>query len=143
MGRPATSEDVACGLRITSLFTANAVAVSGLFYVLGGGWSHCLLPVVPSPVLVHIVVVVDLGTTAPGTLLRLKIVVLNPQAQPAHSQEQDVAAYASGDLTPRVSFTNQLPLNISEPGIWTIQVSSGDILLARYPLEFRGATPAE
>jgi len=137
VGRAATLEDVASGLRVSSLFTANAVVISELFHVLGGGWSFCPLPTVPSQVNINVVCVLELGTIAPETLLQINIEILNPQGSLICTDSRDIAVPSSTNLTPRFLISHILQFEVNELGSWTIRVTSADIVLANYGIEFK------
>lgn len=141
IGRPATSQDVARGLRVSSFFTANAVSISDLFHVLGGAWSFCPLLSVPTRVAIHVVCVLEPGTVAADTLLRFNLEVLDPQGNVAHADFRDVVVPRNADLTPRIPFTHLLKFEVGEFGAWAIRLSSADIVLASYGIEFRQGTP--
>lgn len=141
VGRPVSPEDVANGFRFSSMFTANAVVVSGLFHVLGGGWSYLPLRELPSAVGIHLVLVIDTGTILADTLLRFDLNVLNNRGDLALLDSFDVTVYKSADLTPRQTVARFLKFDVNEAGVWSMEAWSGDLCFAEYELEFRLVPP--
>lgn len=142
VGRPATPEDVASGLRLSSIFAANAVSLAGLFNVLGGGWSSCQLIALPWRCVVHLVCIVELGTLAPESLIRFQLQVLDPAGDVKLDESHDVPVPNGSDLVPRAIIARPLQFEVAAAGAWRFRVVSAGMLLADHLVEFRVQSPS-
>lgn len=137
VGRPADTDDLANGLRVSSVFTANAVSLYDLFNVLGGAWSYLPVPSLHHQVRINVVVVLELGTVAPDTLLRFEIQLFNPHGTIAQTQTCDIGVPTNPGSTPRASFYRLLDFVVTDIGVWTIKIVSSHTELATYKFECR------
>jgi hypothetical protein len=139
-GRAVTSEDIDYGLRVSSVFAADAVTVAGLFNVLNGGWSWMTVSTMPSQAAINLVGVVELGVV-PEALVRLDLDVVDPQGNVVHSDVHDLQVPGSDCLTPRTAFVHSLRFEVTQSGVWVLRVRSADIELASHEVEIRSASP--
>jgi hypothetical protein len=137
VGRPADTDDVANGLRVSSIFTANAVSLNELFNVLGGAWTHLPLPSLPRQVRFNVLVVLELGTIEPESLIRLEIQIIDPHETVVCTIPRDIGVPRRPDLTPRVPIAQALDFEVTAFGVWTIKVQSSHIELATHTFECR------
>lgn len=137
VGRPADTDDVANGLRVSSIFTANAVSLTDLFNVLGGAWTYLPVPSLPFHARVNLLIVLELGSVAPDTLLRIEIQVIDPRGIIASVVPRDIGVPTNPDPIPRVPFAQVLDFEVTAVGIWTVMVRSSHIELATYHFECR------
>lgn len=136
IGRPATQVDVAAGLRISSIFTANSFHFDhGLFHVLGGGWTYLPLKKIPSNVSINVICAVELGSIAVDTIIRFDIYVFDPKESQVASSTLDVSVANDGRLISRYTGQRLVSFKATERGIWTIKVESGGIPFAGYDFE--------
>lgn len=136
-GRLSEETDVRNGLKISSLFLADAASLTGLLNILGGGWDFCMLPSFPYQTRVKLVGIVECGRLDPSTLLRVAVAVENPEGTRVVVSEIDIEVPMNDSLVRRVRFLRDINLEITEPGVWKICLSSGEIALADYKIEFR------
>lgn len=139
-GRAITSEDIDYGLRVSSVFAADAATVTGLLNVLNGGWSWMTVSTLPSQVAINLVGVVELGVVHEA-LVRLDLDVVDPQGNVVHSDVHHLPIPSSDCLTPRTAFVHSLRFEVTQPGVWVLRVRSADIELASYEVEVRSASP--
>lgn len=136
VGRPSTPDDISSGLRISGIFTANSFHFdNGTFHVLGGAWTRLALDVIPSPVSILLVCIVELGSIAEHTLIRFDIEVTDPVGKKAVSDVFDASIAENGNLIARFIAMRRLSFDATEVGVWTFTVSSGGIPLADYDIE--------
>ncbi len=141
VGRTATDKDLQEGLRISSVFLADLAQIrNGLLNVLGGAWSSCTVPSLPTIVPLCLLMVVELGCLKPQELVRLDVEVVDPQGAVIHASFTDVAAPEIRNSTDRISVLHQMQADVKEFGVVSILVSSGGLALASYDLEFRQPT---
>lgn len=137
LGRPVENADLERGLRISSVFTANAVSLNGLLNILGAAWTYCPIPHTPHHVKIKLVFVLECGSVDPDTLLRVDIAVLDPRGESVVVTPCDVAIPSGGDPVRRVPVIQQLAFQVATFGVWSINLRSGELLLADYHVEFR------
>lgn len=138
IGRAATLDDLSKGLRASTILTANATAFSGsLLNLLGGAWTYIAVSALPFHVRIQMVVVLELGSIAPETLLRLEIHVADPKGATVKTVLRDIAVPVSEDLVKRFSLTQILEFDLTEWGVWTIKLMSSEIELGAYSFECR------
>lgn len=140
MGRPVVDEDLERGLRVSSLFPVNAVHLTGLFHVLGGGWGYLEVAEIPCELTINIVAVVELGTVAADTLLRFEMSARTPSGLNLGTVAHDVAVPNGPDLTLRSPVSGKLQFTARETGVWIMRITSAGRLLGEYPLELRHAS---
>ena len=140
VGRPVDTDDLANGLRVSSLFAANATSLYGLFNVLGGGWEYLPVPSLDQAIRINLVAVLEFGSVAPDTLIRIEIQLLDPQGAVVLAVPRDVAVPTEPGLTPRVSVLQVLEFDVSAYGVWNVVITSSNTELSRYPLECRQGT---
>lgn len=137
LGRAAESGDQRSGLRISSLFAANAVSLNGLLNVLGAGWSFCPVPCVPHSVRLEFAYIVEGGKVAPGTLLRFDLVIRDPSGKAIAAEYLDVEVPDQELLVRRMRCFQRVQFSVDAYGIWAAILKSGDLELASFPFEFR------
>lgn len=137
LGRAAESEDQRNGLRISSLFAANAVSLNGLLNVLGAGWSFCPVPHLPHSVRLTFAYIVECGKLAPGTLLRFDLVIRDPSGKAVATECLDVEVPEQELLVRRVPCFQRVRFSVDAFGVWAAILRSGDLDLARFPFEFK------
>lgn len=140
VGRPADTDDLALGLKLTALLLANAHSASGaLVNLLGAGWSF--LPISSLPATVHISLVLgfDLGRIEPCTLVRFNIEVLTPSRTMALETALDVGVPDCIDLVKRTTRVQSLSFEVKQLGVWRILVRSAHHELGAYSFECRSA----
>lgn len=140
IGRPVDTDDLANGLRVSSLFTANAASLHDLFNVLGGGWTYLPVPSLEQTMRINLVAVFELGSMSPDTLIRIEIQLHSPQGAVVLAVPRDVAVPTQPGLTPRALILQILEFVVTAFGVWNVVIKSSHIELARYPLECRQGT---
>jgi hypothetical protein len=137
-GRLVSDEDLRQGLHVSAFFFANTIEISNdLLYVLGAGWENCTLASVPQDVRINVAVVVESGTILPSTLLALAIVVEDPAGGVATSDSFDFGVAEVMRPIMRQSFCRSVGFQVTQAGLWSFAIRSGDVNLARTLLEFR------
>lgn len=140
IGRPADTDDLAVGLRLTSILLANAHSISGsLVNLLGAGWSYVPVAPLPSSIRILLTTVFDLGTVAPFTLLRFSIDVLAPSGGRALESSFDVEVPDCTDLVKRATRVHVLEFEVREFGLWRLLVRSAHHQIGSYSFECRPA----
>ena len=138
VGRPIDTDDLASGLRLSSIFLANFANYCGpLLNVLGATWTYISLSTVPCKVKLWLALVLELGNVEPTTLLRLSVRILSPSRIQAGEQVIDIAAPENADLVQRASRLIQLEFEVTDLGKWTIEVYSSVHCLGSYEFECR------
>ena len=99
VGRPVDTDDLANGLRVSSLFTANAASLHGLFNVLGGGWEYLPVHSLDQAMSINLVAILEFGSVAPDTLIRIEIQLFNPEGAVVLAVPRDVAVPTEPGLT--------------------------------------------
>jgi hypothetical protein len=137
-GRPADITDIDNGLKISTIFLADAVRkVQGLLYVLGGGWEWCVIPSLPCNLQLNLVCIVETGNIPVNTMLRIDYSVENPEGHTALVSYSDLSVLRTTSQIRRYHVISLLTLEINCIGIWCIKVSSGKIPLVKHNIEFR------
>ena len=136
-GRPSGEVDRDEGLRASAFCPVNSFEVSGLVSMLGGAWTYFPIATIPGTATIRVVGVLELGVLEKGTLLRVELQAVDPRGDVAASDAFDVAVPESSDLTPKGLIGRAITIPVSEPGVWTLRLCSGNLLLAEYELEFR------
>ena len=137
-GRLVAEEDVKNGLRVSGFFFANAVELTnGLLYALGAGWENCTVSALPEDVSINVAGIVETGAILPNTLLALAIVVEDPSGAVAASDPFDLDIAEVMRPIMRQCFRRIPRFSVTQPGVWTFTLRSGDIQLARTTLEFK------
>ena len=140
-GRPADEEDLRGGLSVSSLLTANAATARGLLGILDGAWSYCPVANIPSQVTITVAFVVEFGRAAEETLFRLDLVACNPKGSQVAAIAVDVAVPKHDLLVRRSSVVRRIGFEVSEYGVWHLEIKSGERSLAKYAIEFRSGDP--
>jgi hypothetical protein len=138
VGRPGDESDFENGLRISTIFIANAVEESnGLFSILGGGWAWLKIPLPQKQIRLAVQCVAETGSISPDTILRIDYEVIRPDGKVASSSHFDLTTYPTVDRVKRyaVSFFPQFDANV--PGIWALILSTGGMSLTAHDFEIR------
>lgn len=140
IGRPADTDDLALGLKLTALLLANAHSASGaLVNLLGAGWSFVQIASLPATIRISLVLGFDLGRIEPCTLLRFTINVLKPSETLALETSFDLEVPDCVDLVKRATRVQVLSFEATELGLWRILVRSAQHELGEYSFECRAA----
>jgi len=138
LGRPAEVTDIDLGLRVSSLFLANAVnTVNGLLYILGAGWSWCEVQKTPTTLNLNIVCIIETGLIPINTLLRIDYSILDPDGQTHLKSHFDLSVLDNGDVVRRWNKHVYAMVNIKKVGIWKIHITSGGQRLFVHEMEIR------
>lgn len=137
-GRPAIADDVQNGLRVSSIFMANAAEIrNSLLFVLGGGWERLEVPSVPHRVSMVLVCVFEKGTVAPNTMLAISVVIEDPSGRTVNRDEFDLSTDETVHPVARTPVRRTLSFDAAEAGLWSFRVRSGNIDLADLKIEIR------
>ena len=139
-GRLVSEEDIKQGLRVSGFFFANAIEIANeLLYALGAGWESCTLASMPQEVRINVAAIIDSGTILPSTLLAVAIVVEDPIGDRLVSDSFDLAVAEVMRPIMRQCFRRTIRFRVTQAGVWTFTLRSGDIELARASLDFRAS----
>jgi hypothetical protein len=137
-GRAATADDLEKGLRVTSFFMANGAEVqNGLFYSLGGGWEFYVVRAVPQRVGINLLCVIDTGRVSENSLLAFAVVVEDPSGNVVASDTFDLTIGEALRPVMSSAVPRFVSFEVSECGVWSFKLRSGDMDLARLDLEFK------
>lgn len=95
------------------------------------------MPHFPRVIRVGIGVMLDFGTVASNTLLRLHITARHPSGDEPVLATVDVAAPGPEHLVTRASTSTIIEMNVDVPGVYEIGLRSGGTRLAHYPVEIK------
>lgn len=138
IGRPIDSDDLAGGLRVSSMILAGAASFSGgLINLLEAGWAYVTVPRAQSNLRMLLVFTIDLGDVEPATLLRLVIRAAAPSSAVAYEGAIDIEVEECADLVKRVSRAEAMNIDLNEAGIWTVELCSSGHELAKIQFECR------
>jgi hypothetical protein len=143
VGRPADVTDLENGLKISTIFLATSInIVQGLIYVLGGGWGRFNIPQLPCNQQLNLLCVVETGIIPVNTMLRFGYSVEDAEGNTALASHFDLSVVLDPPPAPpaqvrRFPVICPLPIEINCVGVWRINISSGEILLARHDIEIR------
>lgn len=138
VGRNVDSDDLARGLRVSSVAVANAATIQGgVFNALGGGWTYLPVPHEGVQAAITLLVVLELGAVEVDTLLRINVELLQPDGVVSATASHDVSVLPGADLVRRSVLAFVVPFAVKAFGIWTARVASAHLELARLPFECR------
>lgn len=134
--RGASAADIEKGLKITSLFPANAIDAGELFSVLGAGWSYWSFPSLPATnQKVDMLCVVETGSIADDTQLRFDYAVEDGEGKTVLTSHFDLKIKPSRIKVRRWPIALNMVVDFGVVGVWRFKVSSGGLPLASYDLE--------
>lgn len=138
-GRKGDESDIENGLRLSSLFLANAVdlSTSNLFSVVGGGWSWIHISKSVSQFTLCVQCVFEPGNVAPETILRIEYEVRAPSGSIAAEGNFDLVITKGTELVKRYLKAVYITFELNVVGIWTLWLGTGGIALGTYDFEVR------
>lgn len=142
VGRAGDESDFDNGLRISTIFLANAISAQGnhLFCVLGGGWAWYDIPLPHPKLQLSVQCVIETGAIAQNTILRIDYSITRP--------DDTVAGISYFDLTlnPHLGKVSRYPaaffpqFDADVPGVWKLSLSTGGIMIVEHEFEIRSTT---
>ena len=136
--RSPTDRDLKAGLKVTGILAATFIrGRDGLWTVVEGGWDWIQAGINPFRISLPLLVEIETGTIAPGTILDLNLVVRNPDGFQVHNQGQPVTALDS--LVRRSRIVATLEFSGSQLGLWHVQVLAGRKVIGEFPIEIRSS----
>jgi hypothetical protein len=135
--READFEDLAKGLHVSSVHVADCVHIrDGLLYLLGADWENYAVPNLPFEIQWPFSCTLSMGKVEPGTLLEMFAVVVNPSGNQVVRQSFIVSSGEPRRVARSHSLT-ALRFTATSAGIWSIQIISGKIEFAHFPIEIK------
>ena len=139
VGRASESEDQRLGLRASSFFPANSLALNGLLHVLGAGWNLYTVPHVPHPMLLMFACIIEFGELQPNTLLRFDLTIRNPAGDVVAKESADLNVPGRDCLVRRTPAAIGIQFTADIAGIWSATLESGSLEFAIIQFEIRTA----
>lgn len=122
---------------ISSALLANYAEVKdGLLYTLGCGWDSYTVDSFPSLLCGYFIFVTELGEAGIGTRYELSIGILDSESEVIAQAPVFIENQSSFKIVRQNSLV-PFQVDISAPGIWSVQVLFGDDELVRLPFEVR------
>ena len=135
-GRAGDENDLTNGLKISSVFIANAIdSKNGLFSVLGGGWAAIELPSLISNFQINVQCVFETGNIAPDTMLRINYSILRPNDDIAVEAYFDLSVNFTKLMVKRYPVAFHASFNADMFGVWQILLSTGQLIFSRHSFE--------
>jgi hypothetical protein len=135
--RQVTHLDLEDGLRVILLSLAECVHLrNGLLYLLSAGWEFFEVPRLPKNLRWPLACTIHAGSLDQNTQLALSAVVADPSGKVV-TKEEFLIDNEAASIVPIRHIVVGLRFTASCPGVWTILIVSGDIELARVPIELR------
>jgi hypothetical protein len=135
--RQVCAADAESGLRVSVLLAECVHIRDGLAFVLAGGWDRVLGSSFPVNAAWPILMTVDFGRAARDVVLEFSIEVRDPKQALVTTERLVVSATEPEAVVVRANVSGVLRFNLSAPGIWTVSVVSGRMLLATVAVDAR------
>jgi hypothetical protein len=134
--RKPTSDDLIAGLKVTCMLAAEYIRQrDGLWTIVEGGWDWITAGTHPFRLALPIFLEMHTGTIPVGTVLDLKIVVLNPDNFLA-DQRSHLLVVADAPIR-RSRTTILIDLVGSKAGVWRVQVIAAETVIGELAIEAR------
>ena len=125
---PISRTDLDGGFQISTLLTANALEVrNNLVFILGGGWSRFLVPVLPWEAVWPILCVATWTQLSPTHDRAIQLCLSNPDGQEVSRLALQLPASAIEGNS--FSWAPMIGAPLDREGAWRMSVQSGEFLL--------------
>ncbi len=134
--RKPTSDDLNAGLKVTCILAAEYIRQrDGLWTIVEGGWDWITAGTNPFRLPLPIFLEMHTGTIPVGTVLDLKIVVLNPDNFLA--DQRSLLLVVEDASIRRSRTTTLIHLVGSKAGVWRVQVMAAETVIGDLAIEVR------
>lgn len=129
LARALTKAEFDDGASISTLLLAEVIQLKdGLANLLGACWDQYKVPKLPFTVPLPLFLIFSLPKLNTPSVIHCKIKVRNPNKRIITDESVDFAKL--NHQTQRVMHIQSLAVEVTQLGLWTIEITSGDILLA-------------
>jgi hypothetical protein len=135
VSREVTEEDRAAGLHLSTLMLSECCfSRDGLAYILAAGAEHVTYRTLPGRFSYVLFGHLSVGNAALGVEYELVASLMSPAGVQAWSQPIKVNSGLPRRIA-RPAFAVLMDCEVSEPGVWSVLIHSGELCLGRLPIE--------
>jgi hypothetical protein len=136
VGRTPTKDDLNAGLKVTTIIAGEYIRIrDGFVTIVDGGWDIWTGNSNPFKMVLPLLVEVNTGTIALGTVLDLDLVVRSPDGFQVLKQPTQIAIPEA--LIRRTRFITTLEFSGSQSGLWSIEILAGEQVVGDFSIEVR------